>query len=355
MTETHLLIKATDMKNWKLIERVPALWIGIGISSSLIAVLLVTETALGRWTALLPEGDFNALTGVSTHFLRDIRLAIVLCLVIGYIPAALLHVLRNARRTVLVLQSALDCTVEECQTLAASFKLSARGLVINGLIGFALAFAAPYMVPPVQPEPWNPMEWSPEVAWHRILLPMILVWQSWLVYAVVIVSIGMSRVAKKLRHIDLLNLTPLAPFTHLGLTNALLLIGLLSIWSLMMLETGFGQIMILIGGITLVVTMLALLAPVGGVHKRIRQSKDAEINWVNREISKQLLALQTPDAGRRSGDMADHVAYLSLVERAPEWPFTTSTYTRLFLYLLIPVVFWGIGIVAEEIVQRALS
>ena len=122
-----------------------------------------------------------------------------------------------------------------------------------------------------------------------------------------------------------------------------------------MLETGFGQIMILIGGTTLVVTALALLSPVGGVHKRIHQSKEAELGWVNEEISKQRSALQNSDAGLRSGEMADLVAYLSLVERVPEWPFTTSTYTRLILYLLIPVVSWSIGIVAEEIVGRALS
>jgi hypothetical protein len=343
------------MTNRSMLERISPLWIGIGISGSLIVILLATETALGRWDALLADGEFDALAGGSNHVLRDIRLAIVLCLVIGYLPAAFLHVMRNGRRTVLVLQGTLDCTREECGTLAASIRLSARGLVITGLIGLALAFAAPYMVPPVQPAPWSPLAWSPEIAWHRILLPMILVWQSWLVYAVVIVSLRMSRVAKKLSHIDLLDLTPLTPFTHLGLTNALLLIGLLSIWSLMMLETGFGQIMILIGGITLVVTALALLAPVGGVHKRIRQSKDAEIGWVNGEISKQLSAFQHSGAGRPIGEMADLVAYLSLVERVPEWPFTTSTYARLVLYLLIPVVSWGIGIVAEEIVGGALS
>ena len=338
-----------------MIERISPLWIGIVISGSLIVILLAIETALGRWDVLLARGEFDPLASVSNHVLRDIRLAIVLCLVIGYVPAALLHVMRNGRRTVLLLQGALACNHEECETMAASIRFSARGLVITGLIGFALAFAAPYMVPPVQPEPWNPLAWSPEVAWHRILLPVILVWQSWLVYAVVMVSLHMSRVAKKLSHIDLLDLTPLAPFTHLGLTNALLLIGLLSIWSLMMLETGFGQIMILIGGITLVVTVLALLAPVGGAHERIQQSKKAELGKVNGEISKQLSAFQNSDPGRRSGEMADLVAYLSLVERVPEWPFTTSTYTRLFLYLLMPLFFWCIGIVAEEIVQRALS
>lgn len=337
-----------------MIERISPLWIGIGISGSLIVILLATETALGRWDELLAGGEFDALARVSSGVLRDVRLAIVHCLVIGYLPAAFLHVMRNGRRTVLVLQGALDCTREECETLAASIRLSARGLVITGLIGFALAFASPYMVPPVQPTPWSPSAWTPEVAWHRILGPVIFVWQLWLVYAVVTVSVRMSRIAKKLSHIDLVDLAPLAPFTHLGHTNALLLIGLLSIWSLMMLETGFGQIMILIGGTTLVVTALALLSPVYGVHKRIHQSKEAELGWVNGEISKQRSAFQNSEAGRRSGEMADLVAYRSLVESVPEWPFTTSTYTRLILYLLIPVVSWSIGIVAEEIVGRAL-
>jgi hypothetical protein len=52
--------------------------------------------------------------------------------------------------------------------------------------------------------------------------------------------------------------------------------------------------------------------------------------------------------------MADLVAYRSLVESVPEGPFTTSTYTRLILYALIPLVSWSIGIVAEGIVGRAL-
>ena len=158
-----------------MIESISPLWIGIGISGSLIVILLATETALGRWDALLPDGEFDALANVSNHVLRDIRLAIVFCLLLGYVPAAVLHVIRNGRRTVFVLQGALDCTREECEALAAAIRLSTRGLVITGLIGFALAFAAPYMVPPVQPAPWSPLAWSPEVAWHRILLPMISV------------------------------------------------------------------------------------------------------------------------------------------------------------------------------------
>jgi len=112
--------------------------------------------------------------------------------------------------------------------------------------------------------------------------------------------------------------------------------------------------MIMIGGATMILIALALLSPVRGVHQRISQSKETELNWVRGEISKQLSAFRSSDDGRRNGEMADLVAYRSLVESVPEWPFTTSTYTRLVLYALIPLVSWGFGIVAEEIVGRAL-
>jgi len=337
-----------------VVERISPLWLGIGISGSLIAILFGTETALGRWDALLAGGEFDVLARVSSGVLRDVRLAIVHCLMIGYLPAAFLHVMRSGRRTVLVLQSELACTREECEMLAASIRLSSRGLVITGLIGLALSFAGPYMVPPVPPTPWSPSTWSPEVAWHRILGPATGLWTWWLGYAIVTVSVRMSRIAKKLSRIDLLDISPLAPFTQQGLTNALLLIGLLSIWSLTMLETGFEQMMIMNGSAGLVLIALALLSPVRGVHKKIRQSKDAELGWVNGEISKQRSVFQNLDPGRPSGELADLVAYRSLVESVPEWPFTTSTYTRIILYALIPVVSWSIGIVAEGIVGRAL-
>ena len=342
------------MTNRRMIDRISPLWLGISISGMLIAILLVIESALGRWDALLVEGEFDALARVSSGVLRDVRLAVVLCLVMGYLPAAFLHVLRSSRQTVRVLQGALNCTREECETLAASIRLSARGLVITGILGLAIAFAAPYMVPPVPETPWSLSTWTPEVAWHRVLGPLLFVWQLWLVYAVITVSMRLSRIAKRLRNINLLDLSPLAPFTQQGLTNALLLIGLLSIWSLMMLETGFGQLMIVIGGSTLVVTTLALLSPVRGVKNRIRQSKESELAWVNGEITKHRNTFRNSDASRRSGEMADLISYRSLVESVPEWPFTTSTYARLVLYLLIPVVSWSIGIVAEEVVGRAL-
>ena len=96
-----------------LLDRISPLSLGFGISLLLIASLFASETLLGRWDLLLVAGDFDPLARVSTGILRDLRISIVHCLLAGYLPAALLQVLRNGRRTVARLQGALDCTPEE--------------------------------------------------------------------------------------------------------------------------------------------------------------------------------------------------------------------------------------------------
>jgi hypothetical protein len=343
------------MRNRAITQDISPLWLGIGISGSLLLIMFVIETVLGRWSGLLIGGEFDPLAKVSQGMLRDLRIAIVLCLVIGYLPAAFLSVLRNGRRTVLVLRATLDCTLEECETLSASVKLSTRGLVITGLAGFLISLATPYLTPPVPEALWNPSTWGPEVAWHRILGPLTMVWAWWLAYAIITVSIRMSRIAKEMCRIDLLDLSPLAPFTQLGLTNALLLIGSLSIWSLMMIETGFGQMMFIIGGATLAGTAFALLAPVHGVHKRICRSKERELGWVNGEISEQQTSFHDTSADHPGGRMADLVAYRGMIDDVSEWPFTISTYSRIFIYVLLPIATWGIGLVAEQMLGRILQ
>jgi hypothetical protein len=126
-----------------MIERLSPLRLGFGISGFLIVILLASETLLGRWERLLVEGEFDALAQVSGGVLRDVRLAIVHCLLIGYLPAAFLHVLQRGRRTVLQLQGALDLSREECATLAESIRLRTPGLVIVGLIGLIGSPAGP--------------------------------------------------------------------------------------------------------------------------------------------------------------------------------------------------------------------
>ena len=334
------------------IDRVSPLWLGIGISVSLVALLIICETVFGRWDLLFVDDDFDPLARMQTGVLRDLRIALVHCLLVGYLPAALLYVLQHGKRTVARLQGALNCTRQECDRLARSIRLSKRGLVVAALIGIAIAFLPPYFVEPVPDAPWHPRNWNAEVAWHRILGPFMGVGLAWLTYAIVIVSLRMSRIAQRLSRIDLLDLSSLSPFAQQGLNNALLLIGVLSISALMMLETGFMMLIIVIGTATLVLAGVALLAPVRGVQKRVREARQRELDWTTAEISRLRDEFANADANRRSGDLADIVAYRSVIAGVSEWPFSGSTYVRLVIYALIPLASWGLGVVAEEIVGR---
>lgn len=345
--------KALRMAARTLIEKVSPFWLGFAVSGSLLLILAVIETSLGRWGMLLVDGEFDPFAQVSGGVLRDIRIAIIHCLQVGYLPAAFLYVMRSSRQSVLELQDVLNCSTEECRALATSVRVSPAMLILLGILGMMMSIAGPYLIPPVPESPWNPAEWSPEVAWHRILGPVTTIWAWWLGYAVISVSLRMSRIATRLQRVDLLDLSPLAPFTQLGLRNGLVLIGSLSVWSLMMLETGFGQMMVFVGITALGSAIVALVLPVTGVHKQIQQSKAAELIWVNAEVAALRSKFRSPEANKPGGEMADLVAYRGLVDSVPEWPFTTSTYARLFLYLLVPLVTWGIGIVAEEIITQA--
>lgn len=342
------------MATRKILQRVSPLWIGLGVSTFLLIVFFVAETALNRWDALLSGDDFDPLARVSTGILRDVRIVIVHCLLTGYVVGAFLQTIRSGQRTVLALQNVLDCTREECVGLAATVRLSRRGLLLTGLAGFAIALLLPYITPPVPQSPWHPSSWNAEVAWHRVLGPAMLVIVTWHGYAVITVSRRMSNIARRLSNIDLLDLSPLAPFTRLGLSNALLVIGGLSIFSLMLIETGFVLTMLIFGVPIIFLAVVALLYPVHGVHDRIRQKKEAELHTVNAAIAAQRSAFLNNDSGHRRGEMADLVAYRSLVESVSEWPFTTSNFARFVLYLLIPVLSWGLGTVAEELVGRAI-
>jgi hypothetical protein len=334
------------------IDRVSPFWLGTGISALLILLLITSETVFDRWELLFVDDDFDPLARVQTGVLRDLRIAVVHCLLVGYLPAALLHVLQHGKRTVGRLQGALNCTRQECDRLAQSIRLSRRGLLVAALIGIAMAFLPPHFVEPVPDAPWHPRNWNPEVAWHRILGPLMGAGLAWLIYAIVVVSLRMSRIAQRLSRIDLLDLSSLSPFAQQGLNNALLLIGVLSISALMMLETGFMMLIIIIGTGTLVLAGLALLAPVRGVQKRVREARQRELDWTAAEISRLRDGFTNADPDRRSGDLADIVAYRTVIAGVSEWPFSGSTYVRLIIYAFIPLASWGLGVVAEEVIGR---
>jgi hypothetical protein len=326
--------------------------LGLTISGLLLLGLMVSETLLDRWPGIARASQGGALARQSAGILRDLRIAIVHCLLAGYLPAAFLAVIRGGKRTVFALQGALDCSAEECEALARSIRFSPGGLAAAGLIGLGLGFMGPYIVPPVPEAPWNPAAWSAEVAWHRVLNPVISVSGAILIYAIVAVSRRMSRLATELTSIDILNVRPLLPFTQQGLTNALLLMGLVSIYGLMLLtETGFGLIALVVAGTILPIAGLALVLPLRGVHGKIKKAKRAELEWVDAALASRREELKAPQKMGSAGDFADLAAYRDLVRDVQEWPISATAYVRFVLYLLIPLVSWAAAALVERFVD----
>ncbi len=328
-----------------------ALW----ISGLLLMGFLIWETVHGRWMPLSEAMQSEELYRQPGGILRDFRIAIIHILLAGYLPAALLAVVRSARRTVFELQEALDCSPEECSALAASIRLDPSHLVIAGVVGLMIGFSVPYLTPPVPEQLWSPASWSPEVVWHRVLGPVTAVLATLLMYAVVAVSARMSRISEGLSSMDLLELRSLQPFTRQGLTNALLVLGWVTIAGLMVVtESGFGTLGVLLGLATLFVAGAALLLPLRGVHRRIRTEKEHELDWLDARIAEQRNSLKAGRSEDVSGSLADLLAYRDLVRAVPDWPIGTSSWARFALYLLIPLLSWAAAALVERFVNTLI-
>ena len=335
---------------------VSPLKLGLGITGVLLVTFLAWQTAFGQWPGIVDAARAGALSRQPTGTLRDFRIALIHVLLIGYLPAAFLAVIRGGRSTVFELKGALDCTEEECKALASSVRLSPAGLIVAGLIGLLIGFTTPYITPPVPDQLWNPQTWSPQVTWHRVLGPISTVWVLWLVYAVVAVSRRMSRLAAGLSSVDLLELRPLQPFTRQGLTNALLVLGYVSIAGLMVVtEEGFGLLGLIVGLATLLVSVATFLLPLRGVHARIRQAKTDELTWVDERILDQRASLKAGAGKETPGTLADLAAYRDLVQGVPDWPIGSSSYGRFALYLLIPVFSWAAAALVERLINALIS
>jgi hypothetical protein len=322
-------------------------WLGIAIACGLAAIFVAGELLLGR-SALLEDRP----PGVDP--LRDVRLAFVNFLLAGYAPAAFLAVVRGTRRRVAALRPLFDPTDETARALAdGAGSYSAPGLRAAGLLGLVLALLLPLFAEGAE-YAYRPSHWSVEVAWHRVLAPFAGWWIGRFLYAVLAESRRLSRLAARLPDLDLFDLRPLVCFARQGLSNALLNVGFVSIFALLLFESGFGSVFAVLGVMNLAVSAAGLLLPVHGVHLRIRAAKSAELDWCRDRLHGARSALAAQAAGP-DARLADLLAYRAFVEGVREWPFDSTTLVRFGLTLLIPLGSWAGGALVERVVDALLG
>jgi hypothetical protein len=323
------------------------IWLGAGIALGLGTLFVALELALGRHELLaaLPEEERS---------LRDVRIAFVQFLLLGYAPSAYLYVVRGARRRVETLRPLLGPADAQVRSLADRTGVYTAGsLRAAGFVGAAGGLLMPLLAEGAE-FAYRPSFWSPEVTWHRILSPLIGWWMGRFVFAVLSESRRLSSLAASLRPVDLFDLSPLAPFTRQGVANAALNVGFVAIFALTLVESGFGIAFAVLGTLGLGVGAVGLLLPVHGVRLRIRAARRAELDWCGRELRRARAALAS-GAGAPSPRLSDLLAYRSFLDGVREWPFDASTLLRVGLYLLIPLGSWAGGALVERAIDALLG
>lgn len=324
--------------------RYPAL-LGLIVSSTLLLLFFLQELLLDRFAVIYgPLGSPG-----------DFRLALVHCLLAGYFPSACLYLLRDMRTTAAELGFILGAdkeapVLDPMAHVGKDKPVSRRGLVVSGLLGTLFTVLTPYLT--ARTAAWGPSTWSPEVWWHRLLGLFIGWWIGWFVLTIWYTSKQVSQLAVGIERLDLLDLRPFAPFVKQGLLTSGLVVGALSLASLLLIEPGQWPVVAVTVGVSLPLAILGLLLPMLGIHQRIREVKRAELAWTRGRIRRASATVYKLSASESPGQLADLCAYQQMIENVPEWPIEASTLLQVTLYLAIPVVSWFASLMIENLLGR---
>jgi hypothetical protein len=107
---------------------------------------------------------------------------------------------------------------------------------------------------------------------------------------------------------------------------------------------------------TLAFGAASLILPCVGVHRRLREVKQAELIRVREALERRGAALLE---GRRNAeddpDIPALLAYETRVQAVSEWPFDAPLLLRFALLILIPLGSWVGGAVVEHLVDALLG
>ncbi len=284
----------------------------------------------------------------------DLRVAITQILITAYSASAYAYLLMSARRTTQDLLPVAQHlpgwqTVVDRAGKHPWWVLPVIGAANYLLIGVTVTNATT----PDPVNPWLWQDWNYDVFWHRGTTVLFVWWISCFCYVAVVESVRLSRLSSAIDSIDLLNLQQYQPLIRQGLTNALLVIGAVSILSLFAVEARYIPVLV---GFWIAFVLLAwtsLMLPLRGIRRKIRVARSEELDWCRQRIMPSRDALKAGDDPKQS--FAEIMAYRALIEDIRNWPFDSSTLIRFMLYLLIPLGSWLGGALVERGLDIVLS
>lgn len=285
---------------------------------------------------------------------EELRVAVTQILITAYCATAYAYLLTAARRTTHELSLAIPGLRDRGTIVDRAGKHSKWVLPLVGAATYlVIGIGATNATTPEPVNPWYWEDWTYEVFWHRATTVLFVWWIGCFNYVIVVESTRLSRMSNSIETLDLLDMRPYQPLVRQGLTNALLVIGMVSVMSLLGVESRYWSALV---GFWIGFTVLAwigLMLPLRGIRKKFRFTKNQELDWCRQSLKASRDVLKSgPDEGR---SIADTLAYQTIIDDLRNWPFDNSTLVRFTLYLLIPLGSWLGGAVVERGLDLVLS
>jgi hypothetical protein len=322
-------------------------------AGTLFAILVALEAIFGRF-ALVFGGDGGDDWAREAQI--NFRLTLVMILLTAYLPAAYTLGVRGARRTLEELRPHFRGDGHAPPRAASVGRFDLHGLRRARWLGVALALAVPFWID-LSLDVWFVWNYPVEPIFQRVLLPALGWFAGSFIYSVSVESRRLSQIGRDQIQVDLLDLRSFAPLTRQGLRYALLVLGLISIVTLLLVDNqkhGIFSVVLIANAVALAAAAAGLLLPLRGAHQAIVTAKRSELDWCDAELRRARIALERDAAPNTARPLADLVAWRGVVAAVPEWPLDAPTLRRFVLYLGLPIGSWLGGAFVERVVDFVL-
>jgi hypothetical protein len=271
---------------------------------------------------------------------------------IAYALTATAYWFRGTVRDLQALRPALGCSETEFTAEVREVtEFERRPLVVVTLIGVAIGLGAAF-----NPSGWvsdRPALGDPLMTWVILKSVFLLSLIAHAVYVSIALTRRLSRTGERRARVDLLDITPLMPFARNGLRGTLLLLGWIVLTSLSLLAPWSGDIAI--GGLCVVLglAVTALLGPVVGVHRRIHEAKQIELERIRAAIRRES-SLRVESSGEWQAPdvpLSNLIVYKGLIESVNTWLFDLPALLKFSLIILVGVGSW----LGQAFVERLLG
>lgn len=325
----------------RVYEALPGNPLSIGIG---FAIVLLVMFFAGR----------SLLAGAGNSNPDEIRVAITQILITAYSASAYAYLLMSARKTTLDLSAVAQGVPEWRTTIDRAGKHRWWILLLVGA-GSYLVLGVPVTnaTTPAPTNPWDWQGWTYDVYWHRATTVLFVWWLGCLCHVTVVESLRLSRLSGHIESLDLFELRPYQPLVRQGLTNALLVIGMISIMSLLAVESRYWPVLVGFWITFIVLAWAGMMLPLRSIRKKIRAAKKKELDWCSQTLKAARDGLKSGSDDNKS--IAEIMAYKTEIENVRNWPFDNPTLVRFSLYLLIPLGSWLGGAFVERGLDVFLS